>query len=268
MTEQLSMMAIFAHPDDEAFGNGGSLAKYAHEGIDIHLVTATLGEAGQVADPDMISTRTLSVLREQELRCACQQYGDINLHLLGYIDGQTAIVPPSTAVYKIVKLLRLHKPQVVISFGPDGIYGHFDHLVIHRWSSAAIKLAAEPDKWLAAGKPYQVQKFYHRVMSQIQIDMMMEIMGRNFVPMDGSIPFPFVGYSPDQITTTIDVSDFAQVKLDGIRCHSSQLSPDLPYLQDDYDHTSDPMFTQETFILAESHVETELPETDLFAGLR
>ncbi|MDM8526881.1 PIG-L deacetylase family protein [Anaerolineales bacterium HSG24] len=268
MIEKLSMMAIFAHPDDEAFGNGGSLAKYAHEGIDMHLVTATLGEAGQVADPDMISTRTLSVLREQELRCACQQYGDINLHLLGYIDGQTAIVPPSTAVYKIVKLLRLHKPQVVISFGPDGIYGHFDHLVVHRWASAAITLAAEPEKWLAAGQPYQVQKFYYRVMPQTQIDAMIKVMGRNFVSMDGSIPFPLTGYSADQITTTVDVSAFAQAKLNGIRCHGSQLSPDFPYLKEDYDYTGDLMFTQETFILAESHVETDLPETDLFAGLR
>lgn len=272
MTDKLTLMAIFAHPDDEAFGTGGTLAKYAHEGVDVHLVTATLGEAGRIADPAIELTEPISVLRERELRAACEQYGEIQLHLLGYLDGQTAIVPPSGAVYKIIKLIRHHRPQVVISFGPEGIYGHFDHLVVHRWACAAVKLAAETDKWPEIGPPHQVAKFYYRAMAQTQVDQMAEAFGRDFVWMDGTVPFPFVGYPVDQITTVIDVRDYAQAKIDGVLCHASQLDPTMPYLQDDFEALDDSGFWQETFILAETHLPPTMapgqPETDLFAGLR
>ncbi len=268
MSEKLTMMAIYAHPDDEAFGTGGTLAKYAHEGVDVHLVTATLGEAGQVAQPTLKLTRPLSMLREEELRRACQTYGNINLHLLGYVDGQTAIVPISIAVYKLVKLIRQHQPQVVIGFGPDGIYGHFDHLVLHRWTTAAVEIAAHEGKWVDAGAAHQVAKFYHRVIPNEQVARMKTLMGSNSLTMDGGVPFPFVGYSSEQITTTINVRDYAQTKLDGIRCHASQLSPNMPYTQPDYDHSQDPDFNAESFILVQSTVNTDKPEVDLFAGLR
>jgi LmbE family N-acetylglucosaminyl deacetylase len=234
--------------------------------VDVHLVTATLGEAGQVVDPTMIENHTLSALREQELRCACQQYGNINLHLLGYIDGQTAIVPPSTAVYRIVKLIRQHTPQVIITFGPDGVYGHFDHLVIHRWSSAAVTLAGQTDRWPTAGPPHQVTKLYYRVIPLAQIDKMAEMIGRDFVPMDGDIPFPFYGYPPEQITTVINVQDYTEAKLKGINCHGSQLDPSLPYNQEEY--LKDPSFWQETFMLANVDTPSGQIEDDLFAGLR
>lgn len=123
MTDKLTLMAIFAHPDDEAFGTGGVLSKYAHEGVEVHLVMATLGEAGQVANPAIQLHQPLGAWREQELRRACASYGIHQLHLLGFMDGQTTVAPQSLAVFRIVKLLRQHQPQVVISFGPDGITG-------------------------------------------------------------------------------------------------------------------------------------------------
>ena len=126
MTDKLTLLAIFAHPDDEAFGSGGTLTKYAHEGVDVHLVKATRGEAGQVFDPDIRLTQPIGLLREQEMRNACATYGLSGLHFLGYMDGQTTIAPQSDAVYKVVKLLRQLKPQVVLSFGPEGVYGHYD----------------------------------------------------------------------------------------------------------------------------------------------
>lgn len=264
-----TLMAIFAHPDDEAFGTGGTLAKYAHEGVDVHLVTATLGEAGQMASSDITLTAPLSLLREQELRCACEQYGGITLHLLGYMDGQTAIVPLSLAVYKIVKLIRQLKPDVLFTFGPDGIYGHFDHLVVHRWTMAAITLAAQADKWPTAGAAHEVSKVYYRVLPEEQVERMTQTLGQRSVPMDGEVPFPFVGYPPEQITTIIDVHEYAEAKLKGIRCHASQLGPHIPYLQKEFDYRTDPSFSEETFQLVQSSVErpsTE-KEADLFAGL-
>jgi len=273
MTDNLALMAIFAHPDDEAFGTGGILSKYSHEGVAVHLVTATLGEAGDLANPDVKITVPMSIKREQELRSACKAYGPIKLHLLGYMDGQTATVPLTEAVYKIVKLIRQYKPQVVVTFGPEGIYGHFDHLVIHRWASAAVSLAASHETWPMAGEAHQVTKFYYRVITQTQVDQMAETYGRDFVPMGGGIPFPFIGYPDEQVTTMVDIRNYLSHKIAGIRCHASQIDPTMPALQEDYDHTTDPGMWQESFILVKSTlantaVSSEKLETDLFAGLR
>ena len=273
MTQPLTLMAIFAHPDDEAFGTGGTLTKYAQEGVEVHLVTATLGEVGQLANPNMKLSQPLNVVREQELRCACACYGLSQLHLLGYIDGQTTIVPPSGAVFKIVKLMRQLRPQVVLSFGPEGIYGHYDHLAVHRWVTAAVQLANESDRWPELGSAHAVMKFYHRAMPEEQIKLMEQNFGRSAVPMDG-IPFPFTGYPMEKITTIIDVRAHIQAKLQGIHCHASQVDPNSPYLQDGFDWQANPGFWQETFILAHHHPDLKLDytneqkERDLFAGLR
>lgn len=273
MTKQLTLMAIFAHPDDEAFGTGGTLTKYVKEGVDVQLVIATLGEAGRIANPAIALTQPLSVLREQELRCACRAYGLENIHLLGYVDGQTTIAPQSEAVYKIVKLMRRIKPQVIISFGPEGIYGHYDHLAVHRWATAAVQLAGEAERWPEAGPPHQVAKFYHRAMPEEQVAQMEKNFGRSSVPMDG-VPFPFSGYPMRQITTVIDIQDHLEAKIKGVRCHASQIDPDNPYLQEDFDWTDHPEFWQETFILARPRPDLDLDlspgnkENDLFAGLR
>jgi LmbE family N-acetylglucosaminyl deacetylase len=273
MAENLTLVAIFAHPDDEAFGTGGTLSKYAHEGVDVHLVIATLGEAGRVADPGISLTQPIDVIREQELRCACASYGVKNLHLLGYMDGQTTIAPQSAAVYKIVRLLRQLKPQVVVSFGPEGVYGHYDHLAVHRWATAAVQLAGEVERWPGAGPAYQVAKFYHRAMPQEQVAQAQKITGRSAVLMDG-IPFPFVGYPLEKITTIINVSDYTQNKLKGIRCHVSQIDPASPFLQESFELADNPWFWQETYILARYQsdlaldISPERKENDLFAGLR
>jgi len=270
MTNQRTLVAIFAHPDDEAFGTGGTLAKYAAAGVDVHLITATLGEAGQIANPEITINQPLGALREQELRRACAGYG-VTLHLLGYMDGQTTVVPQSEAVFKIVKLLRQLKPQVVIAFGPDGIYGHYDHLAAHRWATAAVEVANQADWWPEAGPPHTVAKFYYRAMFEEQIAIVEEMNGQNYVCLDG-IPFPFVGYPPERITTVLDISDFARAKLEGIRCHASQLAPDNPYLLPNFEPGDHPWFATEAYILAQHSPHVSLPdngqkETDLFSGI-
>ncbi len=273
MTKNLSLVVIVAHPDDEAFGSGGTLTKYAQEGVDVHLIVATQGEVGSVVNPAIEPTHPKSILRERELRQACREFGVKELHLLGYVDGQTAIVPPSEAVYKIVKLLRQIKPQVVLTFGPDGIYGHFDHLVVHRWAMAAVELAAETDRWPELESVYQVDKVYHRVMPQPQIDQMEAQHGRVTVSMDG-MPFPFTGYTMAQITTIINVYAYIETKLAGIRCYASQLNPiSMPYAQEDFKPHDHSWFWQESYILAQARIGLELPsgpdkEDDFFAGLR
>ncbi len=268
----LTLMAIFAHPDDEAFGVGGTLTKYAAQGVGVHLVTATRGEAGGISDPALATPANLPSVREQELRCACQAYGIEPPHFLGYTDGQMAIAHQGQAVGKVVRLLREIRPQVVITFGPDGIYGHYDHIAAHRWATIAIELAADPDcfpeKPGQACQPHQVSKVYYRVLLEEDVASMAQGGKRPAAMMDG-VPFYMVGYKTREITTTIDVRDYAEAKLRGIRCHATQLGADDRFAQAPEEVLHEPMFSREHFILRNSTVGwPQGTETDLFAGLR
>lgn len=265
-----TLMAVFAHPDDEAFGTGGTLSRYAAEGCDVYVVTATRGEAGEIAEPDMATKANLPMVRERELRCACQQYGAHPPHFLDYLDGQLTVVHQGQAVGKLVRLIRQLKPDVLVTFGPDGIYGHYDHIAVHRWATIAWDLAADPDCFpdLDLCEPHQVQKLYYRVSSQESLDARRQNGQRPAVMMDG-VPFPFVGVPMGQITTVIDVSDFADAKLRGILCHATQIGRNNRYVKTPNEVLIDPWFRQETFALARTTAAwPEGVERDLFAGLR
>jgi LmbE family N-acetylglucosaminyl deacetylase len=140
-------MAVFAHPDDEAFGTGGTLSKYAAEGCDVTLVTATRGEAGEIAEPELATSADLPLVREQELRSACEIYGIHPPRFLDYADGLLPIVHQGQAVGKVVQLIRELKPQVVITFGPDGIYGHYDLDDHRREPGRRQRLLPPPRRW-------------------------------------------------------------------------------------------------------------------------
>jgi LmbE family N-acetylglucosaminyl deacetylase len=269
MTQRV-VMAVFAHPDDEAFGTGGTLARYAAEGCDVYLVTATRGEAGEIAEPDMATSANLPDVREREIRCACRAYGIHEPIFLGYVDGQLPQVHQGQAVGKLVRLIRELRPQVLITFGPDGIYGHYDHIAVHRWTSIAFQLAADadcfPDQIAGVCRPHQVEKLYFRVLNQAQVQAMAEDL-QPAVMMDG-VPFFFQGYASEEITTVIDVSDYLPQKLRGIQCHETQVGRDTPFVQTPEEVVQTAWFKHEHFILAQSTVgQAEEQETDLCARL-
>jgi N-acetylglucosamine malate deacetylase 2 len=136
-----SLMVILAHPDDESFPIGGTLAAYAAQGAVITLVTATDGQQGIVgADPAQVAA-----VRDAELRAATTVLGIAELRMLGYADGALAQAPQDEVQRRLCALLRSHRPEVVITFGPDGISGHPDHLAIHRLATAAFDAAELPD---------------------------------------------------------------------------------------------------------------------------
>jgi LmbE family N-acetylglucosaminyl deacetylase len=265
-----TLLAVFAHPDDEAFGAGGTLTRYAAEGCDVTLVTATRGEAGQIALPSLATPANLPAVREAELRCACQTYGIHPPIFLDYVDGQLPIVHQGQAVGKLVRIIRELRPQVMITFGPDGIYGHYDHLAVHRWASAAFDLAADPDCFpdSAPCQPHQISKLYYRALHQESLQARNASGQRAAVMMDG-VPFPFVGYPAGEISAIVDVSDFAQQKLRGILCHATQVGENSRYAAAPDQVLADPWFRCETFRLAASTVGwPEGVENDLLARLR
>ena len=266
-----TLVAVFAHPDDEAFGTGGTLARYSAEGCQVHLVTATRGEAGQISEPNLATRANLPHVREQELRCACEAYGAHPPRFLDYVDGQLTIVHQGQAVGKLVRIIRDLRPQVLITFGPDGIYGHYDHIAVHRWATIAVRLAADsscfPDQLGGSCLPHRVSKLYYRALSDRHVESMAGE-GMAAVMMDG-VPFAFVGCPEGEITTVIDVSDYAERKLQGMFCHATQVGEDWRSPEAVEETLASDWFLSEHYVLASSEVGwPEDQEHDLFRGLR
>ena len=149
------MLLIFAHPDDESFALGGTIAKYTEQGVEVTLVAATKGEAGKTAG--ICKPEEVGLVREQELRRAAKVLGISEVIFLGYRDKEVPIAPPLNIAESLVRIIRDLRPQVIITFGEDGASGHRDHRAIHHFTKAAIKLAqdsVEPE-W---GKAYTLPR--------------------------------------------------------------------------------------------------------------
>jgi LmbE family N-acetylglucosaminyl deacetylase len=137
-----SILLVFAHPDDESSGVSGTVKKYTQQGVPVDLVTATRGEKGsRVGIPANVDTGTV---REEELRAAAAIMGIRNIYLLGYVDGELDKADMNEVVNKITDIMRHVEPEVVITFGPDGISGHSDHITVGKAVTRAFeKLTAE-----------------------------------------------------------------------------------------------------------------------------
>jgi LmbE family N-acetylglucosaminyl deacetylase len=142
-------MAVLAHPDDESLGFGGTLAKYASEGVEVFLLTATLGDSGRYrghrpGEAAASGQSALGEIRESELRAAAAVLGVREVKLLDYHDQQLDSADPHQAIANIAGHMKRIHPDVVVTFGPDGAYGHPDHIAISQFTTAAIVAADDP----------------------------------------------------------------------------------------------------------------------------
>jgi LmbE family N-acetylglucosaminyl deacetylase len=140
----LRLLGVYAHPDDETFCAGGTLAKYAAAGADIMVVSITQGEAGQIRNARAATRRTLGQTRAQELRRACQELGVQRALCLDYGDGKHQELDQRTLVGRVTEIIRAFRPDVVLTFGEDGAYGHPDHIAVGAATDAACALAGDP----------------------------------------------------------------------------------------------------------------------------
>ena len=140
---RLTVLAVLAHPDDETFRCGGTLALLARRGVRVQVLCATRGEAGSCGDPPLCTPEELPAIREQELRCACSALGIDPPHLLDYRDGTLAGVDQEEAVEQILTAIRELRPRVLLTWPPDGLSGHPDHVAVSRWTSRAFAQAAD-----------------------------------------------------------------------------------------------------------------------------
>lgn len=135
----MKVLGVFAHPDDEVFVAGGTFAKYAAAGAEVMIVSATRGQAGQIRDARVATRKTLAAVRERELREACAILGVRRVSCLDYQDGKLAETDPEALVASVAEIVRAFAPDVVITFGEDGAYGHPDHIAISTATTRAFE---------------------------------------------------------------------------------------------------------------------------------
>jgi LmbE family N-acetylglucosaminyl deacetylase len=234
-----SLLAVLAHPDDESYGMGGTLARYSREGVDVHVAIATDGAAGSI-DPRWQGDRSrLAEARAGELRRATDVLG-AQLHILGYRDsgyiGDPAGEHPlawinadkSEAVGRVVALIRELRPDVLVTHDETGGYYHPDHIQCCTIVTAAFHAAADPAQYPQIGpEPFQPDRFYYSAFSNSWVRFLILYMrlkrqdprraGRN-----QDIDYTRIGLPPEMITTTIDYRAYWDVKMAAGAQHGSQ----------------------------------------------
>lgn len=266
----LKLLAIFAHPDDESMGMGATLAKYSAEGVETHLVCATRGERGWFGSEEQNpGLGALGQLREGELRRAAETLGLRAVYFLDYIDGDLDKANPTEAIDKIVTHIRAIQPQVVVTFPPDGNYGHPDHIAIGQFTQAAIVCAADVSYADARSLPaHRVSKLYTMVDSENFVNFITPLFGEITFDVDGQTRGE-VAWKDWMVTTRVDMSAHCVTAVRAVKCHASQLATIAPLMELPEEMAAQALALQGTFYRAFSLVNGGRKlETDLFEGLR
>jgi len=275
-----TILACFAHPDDEAFGTGGTLACYASEGVKVVLVCATRGEAGEISDPALATPATLGKVREEELRCAAENMGIAELIFLDYRDSGMAGTPENQdprafinapadqVVQKLVAVIRRVKPQVVTTFEPNGGYGHPDHIAIHKHTVAAFHAAADPQRYPELGPTWQADRLFYTAIPRsffLQMRAELEQMGEDTSDFDRFETEGF-GWPDEQVNVTMEVASTVDSKWDALECHRTQFGPGNLFRRLPDDRVKR-LMSHEHFALAWPEPEPGMQLPDLFSGL-
>lgn len=196
-----TLLAVFAHPDDESFRPGGTLALLARRGVRVQVLTATRGEGGSCGDPPLCTPEELPAVREAELRCACAALGLEPPRFLDYRDGTLAEVDAEGLTAAILHVVQEVHPQVMLTFGPEGLSGHPDHVTVGRCAAEAFRRAGDVAALYAVAVPASIAERLETLN--------MECLR--------SVP-------DEEISLAVDVTEVWEQKMAAIRCHATQLS--------------------------------------------
>jgi LmbE family N-acetylglucosaminyl deacetylase len=229
MTDPLRLLVAAAHPDDETLGFGGVLVHYARMGVETHLLTATRGQRGRymghaVGTPEHPGPQALGEIRERELHAAAGALRIREVSLLDYEDQHLDRADAREAIAEIVRHVRRIRPQVIVTFPPDGAYGHPDHIAISQFATAAVVAAADPafgtgERHLGAS--YTVPKFYYLAWDEPTWAVYEAAFKKLTATVDGverqATPWPSWA-----LTTVVDTGDAGAEVWKAVECHASQ----------------------------------------------
>ncbi|MDP9067654.1 MAG: mycothiol conjugate amidase Mca [Actinomycetota bacterium] len=283
--EQRCLLAIHAHPDDESSKGSGTMARYAREGVRVVLACATRGEEGDILNPRMdkpgIKER-MPELREAELATACDLLGVEKIYHLGYRDSGMPGSPandhpaafckadPAEAIGKLVQIIRTEKPEVVLSYDESRGYEHPDHVRVHEWGREAFFAAGDPDRFPEAGPAWAPSKLYYfATFSKQRMQILSDAATAEGIesPYAGWLEnWDQMGFEDPEISTQVDVADYIELRSKALLAHATQIDPDSFWFAIP-DEIHRKVYPWEDYTLVATHVESDLPEDDLFAGL-
>lgn len=291
----LRLLAVHAHPDDESSKGAATMAMYAASGVEVMVATCTDGARGDIQNPAMEDAphpkRDMAGARYLEMERAAAILG-VRQQWLGFVDSglpegdplpplpplSFAVQPLERAAAPLVRLVRSFKPHVILSYDEFGGYGHPDHVMAHKVAVEAFEAAGDPTRYPEAGEPWEPAKLYydkafsperfkalHLALEEagLQSPFAERLAARLESDPEGGKP-----QAPSHpITTQIECGDYFEARDDALRAHATQVDPGGFFfaVSPDMQRRAWPW---EDYSLIRSHVETELPEKDLFAGIR
>lgn len=290
MTEQLRLMAVHAHPDDESSKGAATMAKYRAEGAAVLVVTCTGGERGSVLNPKLDRPdvwENITAIRSAEMDAARAILG-VDQEWLGFVDsglpegdpppplpeGCFALQEVAVAAQPLVRLMRRFQPHVVITYDENGGYPHPDHVMCHKISVAAFDAAGDPDRYPGTDEPWQPLKlYYHMTFTKERVVALHEAV------LAAGLESPYATWlaawndrhpsGPRRITTRVECADYFPVRDHALRAHATQIDPDGFWFHVPME-IQQRAWPTEDFELVRSFVDSApaVPEDDLFAGVR
>jgi mycothiol S-conjugate amidase len=286
-------MAVHAHPDDESSKGAATMARYVSEGVQVMVCTLTGGERGDILNPALDRPEIkadMSTIRREEMARAREILG-VQHRFLGFVDsglpegdpqpplpeGCFALTPLAEATEPLVRAIREFRPHVMLTYDENGGYPHPDHVMTHRVSVAAFEAAADPDAYPDAGEPWQVLKLYYCVTfhSAKFVALHEEMLRRGLESPYTKIFEEWAERAKKrgddwhelEITTRVPCGDFFEVRDEALKAHATQVDPEGFWFRCPLE-VQRAAWPTEDYHLARSVVDSELPEDDLFAGIR
>ncbi|MBA4608179.1 mycothiol conjugate amidase Mca [Aeromicrobium sp. Marseille-Q0843] len=283
-------MHVHAHPDDESSKGAASTAKYVAEGVDVHVVTCTGGERGSILNPAfehpgiLENPELIAEIRREEMDKAREILG-VTQDWLGFVDsgwpegnpkppleeGCFALVPIEEAAAPLVRLIRSFRPHVLTTYDENGGYPHPDHIKCHEVSVYAFEAAADPERYPDLGEPWQVKKlYYHHGWSRSRIEAINSAMERH------GLESPYKDWLQEReldperekrMTTRVPCAEYFDVRDRALIAHATQIDPNGFWFAVPREVQAEAWPTED-YELVTSFVDSQVPEDDLFAGLR
>ncbi|GAB1689522.1 mycothiol conjugate amidase Mca [Krasilnikovia sp. M28-CT-15] len=287
MAEQLRLMAVHAHPDDESSKGAATMARYVDEGVEVLVATCTGGERGSVLNPKMDRPEVwadIANIRRREMDRAREILG-VRQAWLGFVDsglpegdplpplpeGCFGLMDPVVAAEPLIKLMREFRPHVVTTYDENGGYPHPDHIMCHKVTVAAFDRAGDPEVHPELGAPWQPLKLYYNSgWTRARMLALHEGM------LAAGLESPYAEWLEkwhdrpdrgDKITTRVECGEFFEIRDDALRAHETQVDPDGFWFHVPLE-MQQKVWPTEDFELARSLVDSPIPESDLFAGVR
>ena len=289
MPDQLRLMAVHAHPDDESSKGAATMARYVAEGVPVLVATMTGGERGSILNPAMDRPEivaNMARVRAEEMASAREILG-VEQRFMGFVDsglpegdplpplpeGCFALTEVEVAAAPLVRAIREFRPHVILTYDENGGYPHPDHVMTHKVAALAFDAAADPDAYPEAGDPWQPLKLYyfatfhterfralHDEMLRRGLESPYAKIFEEWAEEDRRTP-------PPEITTRIECAGFFEVREAALKAHATQVDPDGFWFACPRE-VQQVAWPTEDYHLARSLVNSELPEDDLFAGIR